>query len=184
MNNTEYLKEEFKKAVLDVRPDSIITDSCRDGVSVAKPNASYNGRYIAWLDIDKEAEGMYQVWNGLDWDKYHTLEQFKSNFIGRYGCTTKPKEAHEDKLTAGLDDVYDTRNYHGVKGTYEPINVMEYAHEQYLKRGLGADEALNLAIAIKYLLRVGTKDDKLQEMFKAEDFIHRARTEEWIEREH
>ena len=168
--NADVLKEEFIQAVNSIRPDAIIKyDST--GCMVALPETR-DTNYPNVAFFSSVNHNAYAVWDD-GWVDHATLDAFVVDFKNRYG---KDKEEP--------DDVHDTSNYHGVKGPYEPINVMEYAHEQYLKRGLGADEALNLAIAIKYLLRVGTKDDKLQEMFKAENFIHRARTEEWIEREH
>lgn len=35
--------------------------------------------------------------------------------------------------------------------------------------------------ALKYLLRLGKKDAVSNELFKAENYIHRARTGEWID---
>lgn len=78
------------------------------------------------------------------------------------------------------DDYRDTSNYHGAKGVYEPINVMEYMAREYDKRAIPADTAMELCVAIKYLLRAGTKDILQKELFKAENFIHRARTGEWM----
>ena len=170
--NIDVLKDEFKEAVLKVRPDAIIKDN--PSVVILPETKNDTCPNVAALYVYASVT-TYNVWHGTDWTDHDTLDAFIVDFKTRYGS----KEESKDEPVK--DDVHDTSNYHGVTGHYEPIKVMEYAHEQYLKRGLGADEALNLSLAIKYLLRVGTKDGKLQEMFKAENYIHRARTEEWID---
>lgn len=78
------------------------------------------------------------------------------------------------------DDYKDTSNYHGAKGVYEPINVMEHFAKEFTKRGVPSEVGLEICLAIKYLLRIGTKDCGDKELFKAENFIHRARTGNWI----
>lgn len=81
------------------------------------------------------------------------------------------------------DDYRDTSNYHGVSGVYEPILVMEYLADEYVKRGIPPHDAMNLAIAVKYLMRLGSKDDVKKELFKAENFIHRVRVGKWMDPE-
>lgn len=87
------------------------------------------------------------------------------------------------QVEAKQDNYLDTSNYHGAKGVYEPINVMDYMAKEYVKRGIPADKAMELCFALKYLMRVGTKDAVGKELFKAENFIHRTRTGEWMEAE-
>lgn len=110
-----------------------------------------------------------------------------------YGCLDQIK-LHEvlsernrknmiKELPAKKDDYKNTSNYHGAEGIYEPIYVMEYMAKEYVKRGVPAFTALDLCLALKYLLRVGTKDGVEKELFKAENFIHRARTGKWMEAE-
>lgn len=88
-----------------------------------------------------------------------------------------------EQLKHNHEDYKDTSNYHGAKGVYEPIYVMEYMAKEYVKRGIPAYTAMDLCLALKYLLRVGTKDGVEKELFKAENFIHRARTGEWMKTE-
>lgn len=102
-------------------------------------------------------------------------ERNKKNMTKNYLEAEQLKHNHEDYK--------DTSNYHGAKGVYEPINVMEYMAREYDKRGIPANTAMNLCLALKYLLRVGTKDILQKEIFKAENYIHRARTGEWMEAE-
>lgn len=95
--------------------------------------------------------------------------------------STKEVRLNEDKERK--DDYKDTSSYHGVSGVYEPILVMEYMADEYVKRGISPHDAMNLAIAVKYLMRVGTKDDVKKELFKAENFIHRVRAGKWMDPE-
>lgn len=63
----------------------------------------------------------------------------------------------------------------------EPIDIMEAAacldipqeYHQVARRNL------NVAQALKYLLRLGAKDTADSELRKAENYIHRARTGGW-----
>jgi hypothetical protein len=41
----------------------------------------------------------------------------------------------------------------------------------------------DVANALKYLLRIGRKDDPMTELGKAENYLHHARTGEWMVRE-
>lgn len=81
------------------------------------------------------------------------------------------------------DDYRDTSNYHGATGVYEPILVMEYIVNMLVERGMKASEAMDVAVAVKYLMRLGSKDDVKKELFKAENFIHRVRCGKWMEPE-
>ena len=63
----------------------------------------------------------------------------------------------------------------------EPIEAMETAalagipapHHAAVLRNL------SIAMALKYLLRCGSKDAPEEELRKAENYLHRARTGEW-----
>ena len=63
----------------------------------------------------------------------------------------------------------------------EPIEAMETAvlagipapHHAAVLRNL------NIAMAVKYLLRCGSKDAPEEELRKAENYLHRARTGRW-----
>ena len=63
----------------------------------------------------------------------------------------------------------------------EPIEAMETA----ILAGIPAPHHaavlrnLNVAMAVKYLLRCGSKDAPEEELRKAENYIHRARTGRW-----
>lgn len=98
-------------------------------------------------------------------------------------CEDLNKLPSEKENKSEGDDYRDTSSYHGASGVYEPINVMEYLADELVKRGLGASDAMNVAIAVKYLMRIGSKDDVKKELFKAENFIHRVRCGKWMEPE-
>lgn len=98
-------------------------------------------------------------------------------------CEDLNKLPSEKENKSKGDDYRDTSSYHGASGVYEPINVMDYMAKEYVKRGIPADKAMELCLSLKYLLRLGTKDDVEKELFKAENFIHRARCGKWMEPE-
>lgn len=63
----------------------------------------------------------------------------------------------------------------------EPIEAMETA----ILAGIPAPHHaavlrnLSIAMAVKYLLRCGSKDEPEEELRKAENYLHRARTGRW-----
>ena len=65
----------------------------------------------------------------------------------------------------------------------EPIEAMETA----ILAGIPAPHHaavlrnFNIAMALKYLLRCGSKDDPDEELRKSENYLHRARTGRWRE---
>ena len=67
----------------------------------------------------------------------------------------------------------------------EPIEAMETA----ILAGIPAPHHaavlrnFNIAMALKYLLRCGSKDTPDEELRKAENYLHRARTGEWQRKE-
>ena len=68
-------------------------------------------------------------------------------------------------------------NEHYKLGGFEAIDVIE--------RVIGNDnltpnQSFAVGNALKYLLRLGKKDEVASELFKAENYLHRARTGKWI----
>lgn len=76
------------------------------------------------------------------------------------------------------DDHY--KNFEKVLG-HQPITVMEAVACNGLPQEFHAQAKRNLhvAMAIKYLLRLGSKDEANKEINKAENFLYRARTGSW-----
>lgn len=93
------------------------------------------------------------------------------------------KNKGEDILLTKEDDYRDTSSYHGNSGVFEPIKIMDFYADEYVKRGVPASKAMELCLALKYVLRAGSKDELEKELFKAENFIHRVRTGEWKQKE-
>ena len=104
------------------------------------------------------------------------------------GGIEAPNEVHwhdesqfvKSDIMKEFEDVTNTGNYHGVRGEIEPIKVMEWVMIEYAKRNIPPEKAMRVALAIKYLLRAGTKDDFNKEMFKAINYITRARYDKWL----
>ena len=69
-------------------------------------------------------------------------------------------------------------------GKIETIKYLEYIIEALVKNGVEPSKAYNVAMALKYLSsRLGAKDPVDVELLKAENYIHRARTGEWLPKE-
>lgn len=74
-------------------------------------------------------------------------------------------------------------HYRGIEAAgVEPIAVLEMIVCQGLPPELHdiAKRNLSVALATKYLLRRGSKDEARKELDKAANYIHRARTGEWL----
>ena len=75
-------------------------------------------------------------------------------------------------------------SYYG--GEFETIKYMEYIQTRLIENGVEPKRALCVVLALKYLsARLGAKADSPVELDlqKAENYIHRARTGEWIDPE-
>ena len=70
---------------------------------------------------------------------------------------------------------------HYTSSNIETIDIIEDFIASIEKRDITKKQAYNITQALKYLLRCGLKDDSSKDLFKAENYIHRARTGEWIE---
>ena len=63
-------------------------------------------------------------------------------------------------------------------GHFEAIDVIERVINS---DNLTPDQVFAVGNALKYLLRLGKKDEVADELFKAENYLHRARVGTWIE---
>ena len=61
----------------------------------------------------------------------------------------------------------------------EPIDVIEQVAENIEQTSLNAKQKILVLQGLKYLLRLGTKDDAIKELNKAENYLHRALNGEW-----
>ncbi len=71
-------------------------------------------------------------------------------------------------------------------GEFETIKYLEHVHTRLIENGVDPKRALNVTFALKYLSsRLGAKADSPVELDlqKAENYIHRARTRDWIDPE-
>lgn len=75
-------------------------------------------------------------------------------------------------------------DYYGHDNPLETIKVMEYLATEWTKNGLPPDVICNLLQVAKYLSpRLGRKGGKAElekDLFKIENYAHRARTKEWL----
>ena len=81
------------------------------------------------------------------------------------------------------DNMVDPDHYK--KGTFQTIDVIEeFLESRYDSRLLTAKQKYSIGNAIKYLSRAGLKgstpEDAITDLKKAENYIHRAITGEWI----
>ena len=72
-------------------------------------------------------------------------------------------------------------------GKIETIDYMEFLMDALTRNRIPASRAYNIVAAVKYLSpRLGAKADQPIELdlMKAENYIHRARTGKWLDKEH
>ena len=79
-----------------------------------------------------------------------------------------------------MSEQFNANDQHYANKEIEPILVQEQIMETVSE--VPAKSRLCIAQAIRYLMRAGTKqgEDWKKELSKAENYIHRARTGEWI----
>lgn len=71
-------------------------------------------------------------------------------------------------------------------GKFETIDYLEYMMVKLLKNNMAPERAYDVVCALKYLSpRLGAKADQPIELdlMKAENYIHRARTGKWLDKE-
>lgn len=71
-------------------------------------------------------------------------------------------------------------------GKIETIEYLEFLVDALTRNGIPASRAYNIVAAVKYLSpRLGAKADQPIELdlIKAENYIHRARTGKWLDKE-
>ena len=70
------------------------------------------------------------------------------------------------------------------KGKIETIEYMEYVAKCQADNGLPISKVVDISLALKYLSsRLGAKDNVDTELEKAEQYIHHARTGQWLPNE-
>lgn len=77
-----------------------------------------------------------------------------------------------------------TGDYYG--GKFETIDYLEYMMVKLLENNVPPERAYDVTCALKYLSpRLGAKADQPIELdlMKAENYIHRARTGKWLDKE-
>lgn len=69
----------------------------------------------------------------------------------------------------------------------ETINVMEFLAKEWIKNGIPPEKVCDLLQVAKYLSprlgRKGTMEDLDKDLFKIENYAHRARTGKWLDPE-
>lgn len=77
-----------------------------------------------------------------------------------------------------------TGDYYVHDNPLETINVMEFLAKEWVKNGLPPETICDLLQAVKYLSprlgKKGGKEDLEKDLFKIENYAHRARTGEWL----
>jgi len=78
-----------------------------------------------------------------------------------------------------MKEEFTTRPKHYSSGM-DVAKIQEQVHENLLKDSDNKKRAMWVSFAVKHLLRAGLKDDVDIELLKAENYLHRARTGEWL----
>lgn len=78
-----------------------------------------------------------------------------------------------------LEKAVNPEHYKGTK--VETIDILEMFISQ--EASISPVQKYNLAQALKYIFRAGRKNDALEDLQKAENYLHRALTGEWLDPE-
>lgn len=90
----------------------------------------------------------------------------------------KPQTEQVKNCQTATGDYYD--------GKFETIDYLEYMMVKLLENNVPPERAYDVTCALKYLSpRLGAKADQPIELdlMKAENYIHRARTGKWLDKE-
>lgn len=90
----------------------------------------------------------------------------------------KPQTEQVKNSQTATGDYYD--------GKFETIDYLEYMMVKLLENNVPPERAYDVTCALKYLSpRLGAKADQPIELdlMKAENYIHRARTGKWLDKE-
>lgn len=92
----------------------------------------------------------------------------------------KTAKAIRDSLgIQGNDETVDGRARYDVGGV-EAEKIIASVMETLWIENTGLEQVWDVANALKYLLRIGNKDPWTVEAHKAENYLHHARTGEWL----
>ena len=98
--------------------------------------------------------------------------------------TFEKKGAIYEKMSQVKNSQTATGDYYD--GKVETIDYLEYMMAKLLENGVPPERAYDVVCALKYLSpRLGAKSDQpIQlDLMKAENYIHRARTGKWLDKE-
>lgn len=77
----------------------------------------------------------------------------------------------------------DGRDRYAVCGIQAEEIIVDVMERVDLIEGFGMSQAWDVGNAVKYLMRAGLKDELGVELGKAENYLHHARTGEWLEKQ-
>jgi len=109
-------------------------------------------------------------------DEVARMRKFAGNVIDR--MTNMHHDIPFKNSQTATGDYYD--------GKFETIDYLEYMMVKLLENNMAPERAYDVVCALKYLSpRLGAKADQPIELdlMKAENYIHRARTGKWLNKE-
>jgi hypothetical protein len=110
-------------------------------------------------------------------DEVARMRKFAGNVIDRMSQDVPRVSPVKNSQTA-TGDYYD--------GKFETIDYLEYMMVKLLENNMTPERAYDVVCALKYLSpRLGAKADQpvQLDLMKAENYIHRARTGKWLDKE-
>jgi hypothetical protein len=110
-------------------------------------------------------------------DEVARMRKFAGNVIDRMSQDVPRVSPVKNSQTA-TGDYYD--------GKFETIDYLEYMMVKLLENNMAPERAYDVVCALKYLSpRLGAKADQpvQLDLMKAENYIHRARTGKWLDKE-
>lgn len=125
-----------------------------------------------------ECESLYLYNNPLTSESIELLAKLKSNGVNVIYQPTK----QTNKIMEKCNNMVDPDHYK--KGAFQTIDVIEdFLDNEF--RLLTAKQKYSIGNALKYISRAGLKgsmpEDAITDLKKAENYIHRAITGEWID---
>lgn len=109
-------------------------------------------------------------------DEVARMRKFAGNVIDR--MANMRHDAPVKNCQTATGDYYD--------GKFETIDYLEYMMVKLLENNMAPERAYDVVCALKYLSpRLGAKADQpvQLDLMKAENYIHRARTGKWLDKE-
>lgn len=149
-------------------------------IQVNEPNGLNKPAYVYKLTYDKEGLEEVKLTNTIEnaerYNNFESASVFAKDifYAKKFKCTPKKLENETNESVSGKE-----RYERGKIGT---ITYIEQMAETWTERKISPAKIHCLCEVLRYLGRLGAKDDVDTELGKAENYLHRALTGEWLKK--